>query len=150
VAGVLDLGAAFDPAENAGWPDCGEIDIMEHAGSQPTAVHGTIHGPGFAGLEHGIGQEHDTGVPLADDFHVYGVEWRPNHITWYLDGRPYLTRTPADTPRNRWPFSDDFFLLVNLAVSGDWPGNRNDDPDLPAALIIDWIRASDCTATIFR
>ena len=123
-----------------GWPGCGEIDIMEHVGSDPTAVHGTIHGPGFAGLEHGIGRRFDARTDLTEAFHVYGVDWAPDRITWYLDGHPYSTLSPADTPGGAWPFTHDFYLLLNLAVGGDWPGNHTENPDLPRRMIIDRIR----------
>ena len=134
------LGADIDRAE---WPHCGEIDVMEYVGSQPTTVHGTVHGPDFAGLEQGIGHAHDAGVALAENFHVYGVEWGPDRVSWLLDGQTYFTLGPADTPHNAWPFQHDFFLVLNLAISGDWPGNRNDNPDLPATMKVDWIRAHD-------
>lgn len=134
------LGADID---DVGWPACGEIDVMEVVGSQPTVVHGTLHGPGYAGLEHGVGHGHDAGVDLAADFHVYGVEWTPGRITWRLDGEPYATLTPDDVPGDRWPFTHDHFLLLNLAVGGDWPGNANDDPPLPATLLVDWVRVYD-------
>jgi beta-glucanase (GH16 family) len=141
------LGADID---TVGWPGCGEIDIMEWVGNDPTGVHGTIHGPGFAGLNHGIGRRYDSGVDLADDFHTYGVDWAVDRITWHLDGQPYSTLMPADTPQGRWPFTHDFYLLLNLAISGDWPGNRNDAPDLPATMTIDWIHAHNSTVTPVR
>ena len=131
------LGADID---EVGWPACGEIDVMEHVGSQPRTVHGTLHGPGYAGVEHGIGTASDAGVPLADDFHVYGVDWASGRITWTLDGEPYATLTPADVPD--WRFDHDFYLLLNLAIGGTWPGNDVDDPPLPATLLVDWVRVS--------
>lgn len=124
--------------DEVGWPACGEIDVMEHVGSQPRAVHGTLHGPGYAGVEHGIGTAHDAGVPLADDFHVYGVDWRPGGVTSRLDGEPYATLTPADVPV--WPFEHEFFLLLNLAIGGPWPGNEVDEPALPVTMLVDWVR----------
>jgi beta-glucanase (GH16 family) len=134
------LGSDID---GVGWPACGEIDIMECVGSQPTAVHGTLHGPGFAGLKDGLGHAHNAGVDLSEDFHVYGVEWVDDRITWLLDGAAYHSLTPQATPRHCWPFTHDVFLLINLAVGGDWPGNSTDDPPLPATMLIEWIRAYD-------
>jgi beta-glucanase (GH16 family) len=122
------------------WPACGEIDVMEHVGSRPRHVHGTLHGPGYAGVEHGIGTAHDAGVALADDFHVYAVEWRADRITWHLDGDSYAVLTPADVPAGGWCFDHDFYLLLNLAIGGPWPGNEADDPPLPARMLIDWVR----------
>jgi beta-glucanase (GH16 family) len=124
--------------DEVGWPACGEIDVMEYVGSQPRTVHGTLHGPGYAGVEHGIGAAHDAGVELADDFHVYGVDWTVEQITWRLDDEPYSTLARADVPF--WMFDHEFYLLLNLAVSGVWPGNATDDPALPVSMLVDWVR----------
>lgn len=122
-----------------GWPACGEIDVMEHVTSDPSAVHGTLHLPGASGIGGGIGHRHDTGRPLSDDFHVYAVERSAERVTWLLDGTPYGTLTPADVP-GPWPFAQPFFVLVNLAVGGAWPGNATGEPALPAYLDVDWVR----------
>jgi beta-glucanase (GH16 family) len=123
-----------------GWPECGEIDVMEVVGSEPRTVHGTLHGPGYAGVEHGIGTAHDTGEPLADGFHVYGVDWRPGRVTWLLDGEPYATLEPADVPAGAWRCENEFYLLLNLAIGGPWPGNEVEEPQLPASMLVDWVR----------
>jgi beta-glucanase (GH16 family) len=123
-----------------GWPACGEIDVMEVVGSDPRRVHGTIHLPGAAGVRDGLGYAHDTGVDLAANFHIYAIDWQPDQITWSFDGQPYHRVTPADTPERGWPFHHPFYLLVNLAVGGDWPGLAGHSPALPAKLVIDWIR----------
>jgi beta-glucanase (GH16 family) len=134
------LGSSID---EVGWPDCGEIDVMEHVGSDPRAVHGTLHGPGYSGLDGGIGRSYDTGVDLSEDFHIYGVHWTADQISWLLDGEVYQVLTPAQVPGGRWPFnSSAFYLLLNLAIGGAWPGNATDDPQLPATMLIDWIRVS--------
>lgn len=130
------LGADIDGVE---WPACGEIDVMEHVGADPRHCHGTAHGPGFSGLEGGVGASVDAGVDLSQDFHEYAVDWDEHSIAWLLDGREYHRLTPDDVP-GAWPFDHPHFLLVNLAVGGDWPGNDTDDPDLPAELLVDWIR----------
>lgn len=121
-----------------GWPACGEIDVMEHVGSEPRIVHGTAHGPGYAGVGGGIGHAHAAPAPLAGAFHVYGVEWSAERITWRLDGEPYGTLARADAPA--WVFDHDFFLLLNLAVGGSWPGNETADPSLPATMLVEWVR----------
>jgi beta-glucanase (GH16 family) len=139
------LGADID---EVGWPACGEIDVMEVVGSQPTVVHGTLHGPGYAGLEHGVGRGHDAGVDLSADFHVYGVDWAPDRVTWRLDGVPYSTLSSEDVPGDRWPFTHAFYLLINLAVGGDWPGNACADPPLPATMLIDWVRIHGGTVVV--
>jgi beta-glucanase (GH16 family) len=125
-----------------GWPACGEIDVMEHAGSDPSAVHGTVHGTGYAGVGHGIGHRFDTGSPLSDDFHTYSVDWVPGFISWHLDGNEYFRATAADVP-GPWPFDQSFFLVINLAIGGSWPGNEPDASTLPAEMLIDWIRVVD-------
>ena len=135
------LGADID---RAGWPACGEIDVMEYAGSDPTCVHGTLHGPGYAGLGAGIGRAYDTGRPLSSDFHVYAVEWTEDSIGWHVDGVEYQRLTPGDVP-GPWPFRHPFYLLVNLAVGGNWPGNDAGGAQLPATMLVDWIRIHDAS-----
>ena len=125
-----------------GWPACGEIDVMEHVGSEPDTVHGTVHGPGFAGIGRGIGRAHRTSVALADDFHVYGVDWTADSIAWHLDSTEYFRLSPADVP-GPWPFRHSFYLLLNLAVGGAWPGNTlHEEAALPATMLIDWVRVA--------
>ena len=130
------LGSNLD---QVGWPACGEIDVMEHVGSEPTTVHGTVHAPGYSGLNGGIGKAYDTGTDLASAFHVYAVDWAPQQITWLLDDTAYQHLTAADVP-GPWPFTHPFFLVINLAIGGAWPGNDTDQPSLPAHMLIDWIR----------
>jgi len=129
------LGADIDAV---GWPACGEIDVMEVVGSEPRTVHATVHLPGHAGVGQGIGHAHPVGADLADDFHVYGVDWTPDRITWLLDDVAFHTvsRFPG------WAFDGDFYLLLNLAVGGSWPGNHLDERALPATMLIDWVRAT--------
>ena len=122
--------------DEVGWPACGEIDVMEVV--SPTVVHGTVHGPGFAGVGLGVGASHFAGVALSDDFHVYGVRWEPSRITWLLDGSPYFSVSPSDLPA--WPFDHPFYLLLNLAVGGRWAQGA---PSLPAAMVVDWVRVTE-------
>ena len=79
--------------DEAGWPQCGEIDVMENFGRDPAVVHGTVHGPGYAGSE-GVTASHNAGTSLAAGFHVYSVQWERDRIRWYLDDRLYSTVTP--------------------------------------------------------
>ncbi|SHN14946.1 glycoside hydrolase family 16 protein [Cryptosporangium aurantiacum] len=125
--------------DTVGWPACGEIDVVEHVSSDPTAAHGTLHGPGYSGLSGGIGHRHDHGTDLAEDFHTYSVDWTPGSVTWMLDGTAYNTLSAADVP-GPWPFEQPFYLLLNLAVGGAWPGLETDAPTLPAVLQARWIR----------
>jgi beta-glucanase (GH16 family) len=125
-----------------GWPGCGEIDIMEQIGREPAIVHGTIHGPGYSG-SHGIGAPNTlpSGAAFADHFHLFAVEWRPHSIRWEVDGHVYETRTPADLPAGQhWVYDHPFFLILNLAVGGRWPGDPNETTTFPQTMLVDYVR----------
>ncbi|MEU2628482.1 family 16 glycosylhydrolase [Kitasatospora sp. NPDC007106] len=128
---------------SAGWPNSGEIDVMENIGREPNSVHGTIHGPGYSGAG-GLGAAYSLpgGKAFADDFHVFSVDWSPNSIVWSVDGTPYETRTPADTHGNKWVFDHPFFVILNLAVGGDWPGSPDGSTAFPQTMVVDYVRAS--------
>ncbi|WP_228717330.1 glycoside hydrolase family 16 protein [Allosaccharopolyspora coralli] len=132
-----------DDCGDVGWPDCGEIDVMENIGSEPGTVHGTLHGPGYSGSD-GLGSSYSLpdGQDFADDFHVFAVDWLPEAITWSVDGQVYGTKTPADTGGDPWVFDTPFFLILNLAVGGDWPGDPDETPSSPQQLIVDYVRVS--------
>jgi len=123
------------------WPDCGEIDIMENIGKEPDKVHGTVHGPGYSGSE-GLGGSY--ALPsgrFADNFHIFGVEWEPSAIRFYVDGKLYETRTPADLPAGKtWVFDHPFFILLNVAVGGGWPGNPDSTTTFPQQMLVDYVR----------
>jgi len=126
----------------AGWPRCGEIDIVENIGREPSTVHGTVHGPGYSG-GNGIGAPFTLpgGARFADDFHVFAVEWDPAAIRWYVDGALYQTRTPADLPAGqRWAFDHPFFILLNVAVGGGWPGSPDATTVFPQTMLVDYVR----------
>ena len=128
--------------EKPGWPDCGEIDIMENIGKEPSFVHGTIHGPGYSGAN-GIGAPYALpgNQNFADDFHLYAVEWEPNAIRFYVDDHLYTTRTPADLPKGaKWVYDHPFFLLLNVAVGGYWPGNPDASSVFPQTMLVDYVR----------
>jgi beta-glucanase (GH16 family) len=127
---------------SVGLPRCGEIDIMENIGREPAVVHGTIHGPGYSGAD-GIGGAFTFpgGAAVADDFHVFAVEWEPAAIRWSVDGTVFETRTPADLPAGqRWVFDHPFFLLLNVAVGGSWPGNPDATTTFPQLMLVDYVR----------
>ena len=128
--------------EKKGWPKCGEIDIMENIGKEPSTVHGTIHGPGYSGGK-GIGGpfELPAGQRFADDFHVFAVEWEPKAIRFYVDDHLYTTRTPADLPQGaKWVYKHPFFILLNVAVGGGWPGNPDSSTLFPQTMLVDYVR----------
>ncbi|MEU0466016.1 glycoside hydrolase family 16 protein [Amycolatopsis sp. NPDC006131] len=124
-----------------GWPNCGEIDFMENVGFEPNTVHGTIHGPGYSGAE-GIGAAY-SGPNFSDGFHTFAVDWAPNQIRWYVDGVLYQTRTPADLGGDRWVFDHPFFLILNLAVGGYWPGDPDGGTQFPQQLVVDYVRVTN-------
>jgi beta-glucanase (GH16 family) len=126
------------------WPGSGEIDIMENIGREPNTVHGTVHGPGYSGAE-GIGGARTNGAPLADAFHQYAVEWSPNLIVWFLDGAEYFRLTPASLGGDRWVFDHPFFMILNVAVGGHWPGYPDASTVFPQTMLVDYVRVSAWT-----
>ena len=125
-----------------GWPRCGEIDIMENIGKEPTIAHGTIHGPGYSG-DKGIGSPFSLPdhARFADDFHLYAVEWQPKAIRFYVDDHLYATRTPAEIPRGtKWVYHNAFFVLLNVAVGGSWPGPPDSTAPFPQTMLVDYVR----------
>jgi beta-glucanase (GH16 family) len=125
-----------------GWPRCGEIDIMENIGREPSIVHGTLHGPGYSGASGVSGAfTFPGGARVADDFHVFAVEWEPSAVRWFVDGQLYQTRTPADLPAGqRWVFDHPFFMILNVAVGGSWPGNPDATSVFPQTMLVDYVR----------
>ena len=122
------------------WPDSGEIDVMEIVGDQPDVVHGTLHARGYP--EEGITGDHRlTGGSYADDFHTYAVDWSPDEIVWLVDGTEYLSVAKDRLePGQQWPFDHPFYLLLNLAVGGTWPGPPDSGTPLPARMLVDYVR----------
>ncbi|MEU6063802.1 family 16 glycosylhydrolase [Streptomyces sp. NPDC047082] len=120
------------------WPDSGEIDVMENVGYEPSTIHGTIHGPGYSGSG-GIGAAYSLpgGQAFADAFHTFAVDWAPDSITWSVDGNVYQRRTPADLGGRTWVFNKPFFLILNLAVGGYWPGDPDGSTVFPQQLVVD-------------
>jgi beta-glucanase (GH16 family) len=132
------LGANID---GVGWPTCGEIDIMENIGSLPSTLYGTLHGPGYSGGGGISGNTVLAGAALGDDFHVYAIEWEENRIRWFLDGQQFFTLTPANLPGgSAWVFNAPQFLILNVAVGGNWPGSPNASTVFPQRMTVDYVR----------
>ena len=135
--------ALGDNIDSVPWPACGEIDIMEMIGHQPGTLYGTLHGPGYSG-KHGL--NHSTQLPAGETFndayHVFAVEWKTDRIDWLLDGKIYSTITPGTLPAGgKWVFDGPpFYLLLNLAVGGLWPGYPDATTTFPQEYRIDHVR----------
>jgi beta-glucanase (GH16 family) len=121
------------------WPKCGELDIMEYIGKTPDTIYGTMHGPGYSGAQ-GISKANRQKYNIADDFHIYAIEWDKDQVRWFFDGEPYHTVTRADVGNKDWVFDQPFFILLNLAVGGQWPGNPDAQTAFPAQLKVDYVR----------
>lgn len=130
------LGADID--ENP-WPGAGEIDIMEYRGQDPSVLIGSVHGPGYSAGE-AISKEFvlendrfDTG------FHIFGIEWGPRYINFYVDDVLYNQITPDDVP-GEWVFDKPFYILMNLAVGGNFVGSPNEETEFPQTMLVDYVR----------
>src|ERR1700738_288818 len=131
-----------DNIGTVGWPTCGEIDIMENIGKEPSIVHGTFHGPGYSGAQ-GVSAAYalPNGQKFSDDFHTFAVEWEPNVVRFYVDGLLYKTRTPSDLPAGKaWVFDHPFFIILNVAVGGGFPGNPDATTVFPQQMLVDYVR----------
>ncbi len=131
------LGSNID---QVGWPQCGEIDVMENGGSRPTIVSSAVHGPGYnAGLA--ITKEFDFEDERVDTkFHVYGIEWGPGYINFYVDDKLYNQITPEDVT-GEWVFDNGpFYILLNVAVGGVFDGNPNQSTVFPQTMVVDYVR----------
>ena len=122
------------------WPNIGEIDILENRGQEPTTISGSVHGPGYSG-GNSITKEFNFSDSRVDtDFHVYGVEWGENYINYYVDDVLYNQITPEDVT-GEWVFNDrSFYIIINLAVGGDFVGNPNSETLFPQTMLIDYVK----------
>jgi beta-glucanase (GH16 family) len=128
---------------SVGWPNSGEIDVMENIGREPGTVHGSLHGPGYSGGNSlTAGYSLGGGQAFADGFHTYAVDWAPGSVTFSVDGNQYERRTPADTRGNPWVFDHPFFILLNVAVGGGWPGSPDGSTSFPQQMVVDYVHVS--------
>jgi beta-glucanase (GH16 family) len=129
-----------DNIGSVGWPQSGEIDIMETIGTDITNNHGSIHGPGYSGgSDRTATYTLPGGAQFSDAYHTFRIDWSPNQIQWFVDGNLYETRTPADVSPNQWAFNHPFFLIMNLAVGGTWPGSPDGSTVFPQELRFDYV-----------
>jgi beta-glucanase (GH16 family) len=130
-----------DNIGSVGWPQCGELDIQETVGPAPSVNHGSAHGPGYSGANPLTGVYTLPAGALSDGFHVYAIEWEPNVVRWYVDDMLYETRTPADVPAGAtWVYDHPFFVILNLAVGGNFPGSPDGTTTFPAITKVDYVR----------
>ncbi|GFJ87107.1 glycoside hydrolase family 16 protein [Phytohabitans rumicis] len=133
--------ASLLDARRGNWPTDGEIDIMENVGRDPNTVYGTIHGPGYSG-GNAVGGTRNIGQPVGDAYHVFAIDWSPNLIIWTLDGAEYFRATPASVRGNSWAFEHPFFIILNLAVGGTFPGSPNASTPSVNRMLVDYIHVS--------
>ena len=150
VRAILPIGQGIWPAiwmlgsnfENVGWPACGEIDIMELVGTNPRRVHGTSHW----GANNSVHQYDGNGISLpfpetfADEYHVFSIDWQENQISWLLDDVEFFTINSSQMNGQAYPFNEDFFFILNVAVGGNWPGNPDESTLFPVYMAIDYVR----------
>ncbi|WP_235299501.1 glycoside hydrolase family 16 protein [Portibacter marinus] len=126
--------------DEVSWPACGEIDIMELVGHQPKTVHGTAHW----GLRGEASTYKTSSKSIADNFadayHVFSIVWEFNQITWYLDEEKFHSIDASQTQGKPYPFNNEFFFILNIAVGGNWPGSPDETTEFPQEMNIDYIR----------
>jgi len=121
------------------WPQCGEVDIMEYLGNNPTTVFGTVHGPGYSGAN-AVSKTYSLPNSRFDtDFHVFGIEWGENYINYYVDDVLYNQITPNNV-NGEWVFNQPFYIILNLAVGGNLPGSPNNQTTFPQTMLVDYVR----------
>ena len=133
-----------DNITTVNWPACGEMDIMENIGSQPTINTGSIHGTGFTGSLIGTQYVLPGGADYSSGFHTFGILWSPKSVQFYVDSTTnvYASYTPASLPAGAvWPFdAGKFFFILNLAVGGSYPGSPSASTVFPAQMLVDYVR----------
>ena len=135
------LGADID---EVGWPTCGEIDVMEYRGQEPSVVHGSVHGPGYSAGNAVTRRFYLTDSTFDADFHVFTVVWRGDAIDWYVDGERFQTVTSSDVS-GEWAFDHPFFILLNVAVGGGFVGPPDATTTFPQTMLVDWVRVYEET-----
>ncbi|MDA0684224.1 MAG: glycoside hydrolase family 16 protein [Bacteroidetes bacterium] len=136
-------------SEYGGWAASGEIDIMEIIGSQPDLLHGTLHFGGTHPNNQSSGASYQLPAgSLSSDFHTYAVEWQEGEIRWYIDDVLYSTKTEWNSANGPYPapFDKDFFIILNVAVGGNWPGSPNASTLFPQRMEVDFVRVYEVTS----
>jgi beta-glucanase (GH16 family) len=140
--------------DEVGWPQCGEIDIMEYVGREPNRIFGTIHGPRYSGGGSFGGEYEGFSEPVPENFHTYAVEWEEDSIRWFINDIEYFSSNPeairgtGRTPLE-WVFNHEFFMIVNLALGGNFGGTLDPELEFPVRMLVDYIRVYEATLGIF-
>lgn len=142
----LATGAGLWPAfwllgkniNQVGWPLCGEIDVLEFVGRSPGEIFTSLH----TQANHGDNANtKTTAIPnLEERFHIYAAEWDQQSITFYVDNKPVYRFAPKEKTTAVWPFDQPYYLLLNLAIGGDFGGELSEDTVFPQEFVIDYIR----------
>lgn len=121
------------------WPQCGEIDIMENRGQEPTLINGSVHGPGYNAAQ-AITKSYELENDRFDTgYHIFGIEWGVGYINYYVDDVLYNQITPDDVP-GEWVFDHPFFIIMNVAVGGDYVGSPTNATVFPQQMLVDYVR----------
>ena len=124
-----------------GWPQCGEIDILEHVGYDPDTIVGSLHSTAH---NHVKGTQKTKRIFIKNpytEFHIYGCEWNSEKMVFLLDGMPYLTVPNEHKTEREWPFNNPMFVLLNVAVGGNWGGKKGIDESIfPVRMEVDYVR----------
>ena len=129
------------------WPNSGEIDIAEHVGYDMQHVHGTVHNRAFYWKNHQQRKGSVEAMNTDQAFHIYSLQWTPEHIYIYFDGTPYFAYFNEGTGWEAWPYDHPYHIILNLAIGGGWgrAGGPIDDSIFPAALEVDYVRVYKTT-----
>lgn len=130
-----------DNIGDVGWPACGEIDVMEYVGFEPETIHANVHTKKYNHV-----QKTSKGAKIVipkpyEDFHVYAIEWDASRIDVFVDQEKYFSYVNERTGADAWPFDKKQYLIINIAVGGDWGGRKGiDDSIFPQRMTVDYVR----------
>ena len=146
VRAKLALGKGLWPAfwmlgkniDEVRWPACGEIDILEYIGREPNSIFTTLHTSDSHGNSKNTRKDEINGIEKG--FHTYAIDWSQKNIAFYIDDQLFYTFEPKEKTAETWPFDQPFYLLINLAVGGNFGGHDIDDSIFPKEFVVDYIK----------
>ncbi|MBN3490408.1 glycoside hydrolase family 16 protein [Acholeplasma equirhinis] len=126
--------------EGIRWPECGEIDLMEHVGKDQEKVHFSLHSKNYNHVKGNNFHFSQKIEGITDDFHVFRLEWTETGFKYYVDDI-FLTEVKKEDKKDYadWPFDDQFYMIINLAIGGTWGGSI-DDSIFPVEFLVDYIK----------